>query len=158
MATIFDLSSAVKSREPEAHVSHLHIHQDGSCNGLQHYAALGRDVEGAEQVNLADRQQPGDLYTAVAGKVQEMVDADAADGHRLAGFLVGKVKRKIIKQTVMTSVYGVTYEGAKEQIRRQLKDLEVLPSEDLITGANYLAKHTMNALGNFFQGAQRIKD
>jgi DNA-directed RNA polymerase len=33
-------------------VSHLHIHQDGSCNGLQHYAALGRDIEGAYQVNL----------------------------------------------------------------------------------------------------------
>jgi DNA-directed RNA polymerase len=31
----------------------MHIHQDGSCNGLQHYAALGRDIEGANQVNLA---------------------------------------------------------------------------------------------------------
>ena len=36
---------------PEEYVCHLPVHQDGSCNGLQHYAALGGDVEGARQVN-----------------------------------------------------------------------------------------------------------
>lgn len=30
----------------------LTVHQDGSCNGLQHYAALGGDAVAAEQVNL----------------------------------------------------------------------------------------------------------
>ena len=30
--------------------SNLAIYQDGSCNGLQHYAAMGRDTEGAKQV------------------------------------------------------------------------------------------------------------
>lgn len=47
-------------------MSHLHIHVDGSCNGLQHYAALGRDQEGAEQVNLANTEKPGDVYTHVS--------------------------------------------------------------------------------------------
>ena len=47
-----DLSNALNSGNPEEYISHLHIHQDGSCNGLQHYAALGRDIEGAHQVNL----------------------------------------------------------------------------------------------------------
>jgi DNA-directed RNA polymerase len=37
-------------------VSHLPVHQDGTCNGLQHYAALGGDRLGAEAVNLL----PGD--------------------------------------------------------------------------------------------------
>ena len=63
LATIFDLTDALSSSNPEEHISRLHIHQDGSCNGLQHYAALGRDIEGAEQVNLADAERPGDLYT-----------------------------------------------------------------------------------------------
>ena len=36
--------------------------------------------------------------------------------------LRGNIKRKTIKQTVMTSVYGVTFIGAKEQIHRQLRD------------------------------------
>lgn len=35
--------------------------------------------------------------------------------------LDGFVKRKVIKQTVMTTVYGVTRYGARLQIARQLK-------------------------------------
>ena len=158
LATIFDLTEALRSSEPEKYISRLHIHQDGSCNGLQHYAALGRDVEGAEQVNLADREKPGDLYTAVSNEVQEIVNRDAAKGKKIAEKLVGKIKRKIVKQTVMTSVYGVTFIGARDQIMRQLKDREVLPEEELATGANYLAGCTMAAIANLFQGAQRIKE
>jgi DNA-directed RNA polymerase len=51
-------------------MSDLHIHQDGSCNGLQHYAALGRDAEGAAQVNLDKRDLPGDVYTYVMNMVK----------------------------------------------------------------------------------------
>ena len=36
----------------EEYMSGIPVHQDGSCNGLQHYAALGRDVNGAAAVNL----------------------------------------------------------------------------------------------------------
>jgi DNA-directed RNA polymerase len=43
---MFDLSNAVKSGKPEEYVSHLHLHVDGSCNGMQHYAAFGRDENG----------------------------------------------------------------------------------------------------------------
>jgi len=38
---------------------------DGSCNGLQHYAALGRDYEGAVKVNVAPSPLPEDVYVAV---------------------------------------------------------------------------------------------
>jgi DNA-directed RNA polymerase len=36
--------------------------------------------------------------------------------------------RKIIKQTVMTTIYGVTMFGARAQIKRQLKAIEI-PNE-----------------------------
>jgi len=39
--------------------------------------------------------------------------------------LKGNVSRKVIKQTVMTSVYGVTFIGARQQIQRQLKDKKI---------------------------------
>ena len=158
LASIFDLTDAMKSEDPEKYVSRLHVHQDGSCNGLQHYAALGRDIEGAEQVNLADASRPGDIYTAVSKKVQEKVNADAAAGHRIATQLVEKIKRKVVKQTVMTSVYGVTFLGARDQIMRQLKDREILPDEDLKAGALYLATITMGAIADLFAGAHRIKE
>lgn len=35
--------------------------------------------------------------------------------------LEGFIKRKVIKQTVMTTVYGVTKYGAKLQIAKQLR-------------------------------------
>lgn len=43
----------------------LHVHVDGSCNGMQHYAAFGRDSNGGRQVNLAESEKPGDVYTAI---------------------------------------------------------------------------------------------
>ena len=45
-----ELASALQHPQPQQYISHLAVYQDGSCNGLQHYAALGRDVIGAEQV------------------------------------------------------------------------------------------------------------
>jgi DNA-directed RNA polymerase len=54
---------------PENHVSHFPVHQDGSCNGLQHYAALGRDPQGAYSVNLAPADEPQDVYSDVAALV-----------------------------------------------------------------------------------------
>lgn len=43
---MFELSAAMKSKNPEEFVSHAHVHVDGSFNGMQHYAALGRDKRG----------------------------------------------------------------------------------------------------------------
>jgi DNA-directed RNA polymerase, mitochondrial len=41
----------------------------------------------------------------------------------------------------MTTVYGVTFIGAREQIERQLKDKKALPEEECWGGAAYLAKN-----------------
>ena len=34
------------------------VHVDGTCNGLQHYAALGRDKKGGQAVNLLTSEKP----------------------------------------------------------------------------------------------------
>lgn len=46
---------------------------------------------------------------------------DAANNVEIAQLLDGLISRKIIKQTVMTTVYGVTRYGARLQIAKQLK-------------------------------------
>lgn len=97
------------------------------------------------------------MYTAVSERVQEIVDEEAAAGKKIAEKLKGQIKRKIVKQTVMTSVYGVTFIGAKDQILKQLKERTNLSDEDLVPASVYLAKITMRVLENFFEGAQRIK-
>lgn len=121
-------------------MSTLPIHQDGTCNGLQHYAALGGDREGAAQVNLAVTDRPSDVYTYVAEMVNKIVERDAAAGHKVAQLLVDKISRKVVKQTVMTTVYGVTYIGARAQIEKQLRDRRDIPEEECWAASSYLAR------------------
>ncbi len=45
LAAIHDLWKAIYRDDPAEHISHLHIPQDGPCNGLQYYAALGRIMQ-----------------------------------------------------------------------------------------------------------------
>lgn len=116
---MIELSAAMRNPNPEEHIAHLHVHVDGSCNGLQHYAAFGRDEAGGSQVNLVDGERPGDVYTAILRLVIAQLDQEKdEDMIEVAESLKGKINRKTIKQTVMTSVYGVTFIGARKQIQR----------------------------------------
>jgi DNA-directed RNA polymerase len=100
LATCIEIRNALESPDPERYVSCLPVHQDGTCNGLQHYAALGGDVIGARQVNLDVSDRPADVYTYVSDMAKAQVNKDAAEGHELAQQLVGKINRKLVKQTV----------------------------------------------------------
>ncbi|XP_025614433.1 DNA-directed RNA polymerase 1A-like [Arachis hypogaea] len=71
--------------------------------------------------------------------------------------LVNQVDRKLVKQTVMTSIYGVTYIGAREQIKRRLKERESDLDDDELFGTScYAAKVTLTALEEMFQGVGNI--
>jgi len=159
LATIIEISNAIKSGNPETYACALPVHQDGSCNGLQHYAALGRDLRGAEQVNLVPGEKPSDPYSGVAGILARKVEDEAAQGDEIALLLRGKISRKIVKQTVMTSVYGVTYVGARQQIENRLDDLEgddALPEDTAWKCSAYLTKATLHALEESFVGARQV--
>ena len=134
-----ELKNAYELEDPTTYRSALPIHQDGTCNGLQHYAALGGDARGAAQVNLAAADRPSDVYTHVSLAVEEEVNREAEEGHPVASLLVGKISRKVVKQTVMTTVYGVTFVGARDQIERQLKERKDIPHEKVWAAASYLA-------------------
>lgn len=139
LATCMELKNAYALPDPTKYESSLPVHQDGTCNGLQHYAALGGDARGAEQVNLAASDKPSDVYTFIGGLVEEAIKADADAGNKLAASLCGKISRKVVKQTVMTTVYGVTFIGAREQIEKQLRDRGDIPTEVCWPASSYLA-------------------
>ncbi|VVC87266.1 unnamed protein product, partial [Leptidea sinapis] len=44
LACCVEIANAVRSPNPEEYECGFPVHQDGSCNGLQHYAALGGDA------------------------------------------------------------------------------------------------------------------
>lgn len=174
-----------RSTVPEEYESSLPVHQDGTCNGLQHYAALGGDVGGANAVNLAtipDDDRPQDVYMAVVDRVNQMINAHAAgdvegpgpwdylrnfedqevliaSARRVAA--LGPVQRKTVKQTIMTSVYGVTLIGARDQVAKQLRakkySEDQLSDDELFETAGYLAACTFSCLESMFQQAHEIK-
>nr|CAA69305.1 mitochondrial single-subunit DNA-dependent RNA polymerase [Chenopodium album] len=163
LAACINLTDALRSSSPEDYLSHIPIHQDGSCNGLQHYAALGRDKLGAEAVNLVAGGKPADVYSGIAARVFEIMRGDAEKDPSIepnafhAKLLLNQVDRKLVKQTVMTSVYGVTYIGVRDQIKRRLKERDaIVDDNDLFAASCYAAKTTMTALEEMFEAARSI--
>ncbi|MFS7974174.1 DNA-directed RNA polymerase 1 [Helianthus anomalus] len=164
LAVCINLAEALRSASPETVISYIPVHQDGSCNGLQHYAALGRDKLGASAVNLVEGERPADVYSGIAARVLDIVKRDAQldtvsfPDAKHARLLINQVDRKLVKQTVMTSVYGVTYIGARDQIKRRLQERSNIDADDaeLFGAACYAAKITLAALGEMFEGARNI--
>ncbi|KAI1103100.1 DNA/RNA polymerase [Jackrogersella minutella] len=161
LATCFELKAALDSPDPTKYVSHLPVHQDGTCNGLQHYAALGGDLWGAQQVNLEPGDRPADVYSAVAELVKRGIAEDMEADNFLAKAVDGKITRKVVKQTVMTNVYGVTFTGAKAQVLKQLdaaypnfhQDTDVPAA----IAASYIATKIFKGLSSMFRGAHDIQ-
>ena len=151
-----EINDAIKSNDPISFLSNFPIHQDGSCNGMQHYAALGRDEKGAFSVNLSDSDRPQDVYSDIADLVEKKRKLDE-ESSLTARLLNGFVKRKTIKQTVMTTVYNVTIYGARRQIARQLDMLAEFPKEHVKDASRYLAASTFENLNEVFESARKIQ-
>jgi DNA-directed RNA polymerase len=182
LATCVQIIAAIDSGHPESYVCNLPVHMDGSCNGLQHYAALGRDVIGGRAVNLCDDDMPQDVYIGVMHEVIRRVAEEAARSlefetddaktltraqkkavnfNRAAKLVNGLIDRGVVKRTVMTSVYGVTYIGARSQIQEKIEekleekgfDLDEM-DQDIYIASGYLASLTMEVMGDLFTGAK----
>lgn len=85
-----------------------------------------------------------------------MCERDAANGMEIAQQLVGKVSRKVVKQTVMTLVYGVTFIGGRRQISGQLDDLGLSPSV-VWKGSSYLTRNVFASIREMFHAAKDIQ-
>jgi len=183
MSVCHEIVAAIESGDPASFESSLPVHMDGSCNGLQHYAALGRDMVGGKAVNLCPSDKPQDVYSGVMHEVIRRV-ADEADRvldfddsnldalsknqkkmlaeNRAAKLVNGLIDRGVVKRTVMTSVYGVTYIGAKKQIQEKIEeklegkgyDIDEMDNE-IYAACGYLASLTMEVMGELFIGARQ---
>jgi DNA-directed RNA polymerase len=160
LATCMELTDALRHPVPSEFESRIPIHQDGTCNGLQHYAALGGDKLGAAQVNLIPSEKPSDIYTAVAERVSKRIIADADKGCEISKLMKGKISRKLVKQTVMTNTYGVTFIGARKQVISRLKESpDVYPfSDDQLKSISYHITHLIfDGLAELFTGARSLQ-
>ena len=157
LAVIYELHDALQSGCPESFQSRISVHQDGSCNGLQHYAALMRDKCGGVSVNLYPSERKCDVYTDVMNIVKEKnLSMANVDRNFTAQQVHSYIDRKTIKQSVMTTVYGVTLVGARDQIKKQLEEKN-FPDKTLMEASMHLAKLTINSLGDLFPAGEKLK-
>jgi DNA-directed RNA polymerase len=145
--------------DPKA-AAKLPVQADGSNNGLQHYAAMGRDEISGRAVNLLPGELPSDVYMEVGmiscRKVMDLADAGDATGKLILSKVTELNKwRKLVKQNVMTSVYGVTRTGAREQLVPRLLELG-MERKDVAKAASWLAKVTMESIGEKCIAASEI--
>jgi hypothetical protein len=88
--------------DPALVTSTLVCHQDGTCNGLQHMAAITGSRETAESVNCVAStwsDTPSDIYGVIAAVAAEMTTGDVSA-------LIAKYGRDMAKNPVMIVGYG----------------------------------------------------
>lgn len=165
-AAYYDLYQQGRGEEYE---SALVVSSDGTCNGLQHFAALFRDPVGAEAVNVvpAPSGRPQDVYDKVAQIVTEMMREEVKTEPLAALWLAsGLIDRSLVKTNVMTFGYGSKVFGFKDQLMEktfkkwsrskgdpmdyaEIREYFTLPGEDrsqLEAAVSYLARQIWNAL------------
>lgn len=139
------LDYARYAREGEGVNIHTPVAMDGTCNGLQHLSALGRDPEGGTWTNLIPSSQPQDLYQEVAKRLIARVEEEAYQGWKRAELWVGQINRNLVKQAAMTTSYGVTLDGIWEQLYKAI--LGNNRFRDAEGASLYLAGHLVAAIG-----------
>lgn len=153
LASCREWALAMELDDPLTFVSHLPVPMDGSCNGLQHLSAMGRDRRGAIATNVANNQTREDIYLQVCEVVKRLVSEDAVAGNELAHEWVGKVDRSVVKRAVMTTPYGVTERGIRDQL---IKDGHTEGFEAKGQAADYLKEKIVEALSETVVAAKQI--
>lgn len=130
------------------------VNIDATCSGIQHLSALGLDPVGARATNLVDTGERQDVYNEVATAVKRIVADDAAAGITEAQAWVGNVARGTVKRAVMTTPYGVTEQGIRDQLVAD-RHTEGLDGSQRMN-ADYMKSCIVSALSSTVVAAKQI--
>ena len=120
------------------------VQMDGSCNGIQHWSAMGRDTIGATATNLIDSEVPNDLYSEVADELKTLLDVSIDPW---AERWLPRVARKLAKRPCMTYPYGVTRNGIQKALVYDGHCAWIDP-EQAQEGAGFITAQLMRAIPN----------
>jgi DNA-directed RNA polymerase len=147
------LAACIACTDPKAG-EHSTVTVDGTCNGLQHYAAMTRDRDGGRAVNLIDTGGVADVYAEGAMILAERVKVEAERGDARAIAVRNLIDRKLTKGIIMPAVYGVTVAGAAEHVRERLAETAPdMADSDRWKCAHWLAKQGLESFGQVCTGA-----
>jgi DNA-directed RNA polymerase, mitochondrial len=151
-------------------VTHLPCFIDGTCNGLQHFAALAHDLKLAALVNLTPSEQPQDIYRNIAKRASTIFRQRASKGapgdkewalrwSKLLGD-GGSIPRSVAKSIVMTKPYGVTHKGIMDCVGELLDKTDpqhvVFPEGERPKARAWLAKVMQEAMAGQLGSADTI--
>jgi len=156
----------LKKSQIKQYKSSIPVSVDGSNNGLQHYAALLRNVSLSEKVNLhvlGEDDVPSDVYMKVAeGMIEKLTANNAAADiasslkiddvesvEKAIGYIVAlepSKHRKLVKRSTMTQAYAVTAYGMVEQIDEVINDLFTSDEASAKGGKMTLVEATVMAI------------
>ena len=105
-------------------VSCVRVSMDGSCNGIQHFAAMLLDPVAARAVNLAISDIPRDIYQDVADVVIGRLkgERDPQKRYWADTLLALGIDRKITKRSVMVMPYGGTFHSTRKYVEQECMD------------------------------------
>ncbi|MBU2685688.1 MAG: hypothetical protein KKF27_20795, partial [Gammaproteobacteria bacterium] len=125
----------METSDGDEYSSHIPVSFDGTCNGIQHYAAITRDEVCAKAVNVIPSDGPQDIYALVAEDVRKRLDIEtiSADTFKCSIFerpvadmaktwLDWGITRKIAKRPVMIFPYGGTQFAMREYITEHYEE------------------------------------
>ncbi|EDO47752.1 predicted protein [Nematostella vectensis] len=145
-------------KEPEARMKQIQEHRRARKLAREHYSLRMTALYKLSVANhFRDRVFWLPLNMDFRGRVYPIPPHCCHVGHRIATLLEDKVTRRVVKQTVMTIVYGVTFVGGRLQIERQLKDLD-LDERVLFEASAYLVHKVFASIGQMFTRAKAIQD
>ena len=157
LAACMEIRDALDSGDVENFESNLPVYQDGTCNGYQHWSAIGRDITGAIASNVCPNEEndrPQDLYTAILKHVvRDLNENDNGQMHYKEALRV--INRKLVKRPVMTIPYGVTKRGAHIQVLEEVKPL--IRPEYQNDVSELISLTTLRAVDEVFGAAMGLK-
>ena len=137
--------------------SRIPVAMDGSCNAIQHLAAMVKDRQLGRLVNLTSNSEPQDVYGLVANLARDQFLSRQEDFPELAKFFKANAidakkffTRQLCKKPVMTIPYGAKRKGLLNQITEALfEDVDPQITSALIrTGFDDTAKAERKQLYN----------
>jgi DNA-directed RNA polymerase, mitochondrial len=140
LAWCFDFVGVLDRNEP----SYIRVAMDGSCNGIQHFAAMLRDPIAARSVNLAVSKEPQDIYQDVADTVSGYLHNELDPEFKWIAdtWLAFGIDRALCKRSVMVMPYGGTRHSTLKYIEEEFSDRLVKSGEKSPFGDS-----TMKAVG-----------
>jgi len=120
--TSFCLNMRELDRDPKWIVK-TPLFLDATCSGMQHLAAILKDVELGAMVNLSsstEHDTPADVYTYLLKYINEAIHKYGEDNSEFSHFKLIELTRQIVKNPIMTKVYNVTRYGISQQLQNKM--------------------------------------